>query len=195
MTQLPKIGKPATNALNNKNITTLEQVSTLTEKELSKMHGVGPKAIKILLENLEENGLSFYEEDGLFANLDFTVSGDLNCNNAPKRKDIRDILIASTIGDEKVLNDKLSDDFVWIVPGEVRIEGKENFIKEINEHLQKVSSLEVKSLITHGKEGASHGTITNEHGGEIHFADMYEFESHKKDSKVKTITSYVLMND
>nr|WP_263314221.1 helix-hairpin-helix domain-containing protein [Mammaliicoccus sp. Marseille-Q6498] len=63
MTELPKIGKPATRALNSINVTTLEDVSKYDEKYLSELHGVGPKAIRILKESLEEKGLSFSEVD------------------------------------------------------------------------------------------------------------------------------------
>lgn len=193
MTKLPSIGKPATRALSDVGITTLEQVSKLDENNLSKMHGVGPKAIRILKEAMAEEGLSFSELDDELKKLKFTVIGDLKCDNAPKRRIIRDVLIASTTGDEKVINEWLTEDFVWVVPGEMEIEGKDAFIKEIKEHLQAVSSLEIRSLLSHGKEGASHGTVTNNRGGKIHFADMYEFENNKKEARIKKITSYVTM--
>lgn len=46
---LPKgIGNPATRALASAGITTLAQVAELTEAELLAMHGVGPKAVRIL---------------------------------------------------------------------------------------------------------------------------------------------------
>jgi hypothetical protein len=50
---LPKaIGRPATQALVNAGITTLAQVAELTEAELLAMHGVGPKAVRVLGEAL-----------------------------------------------------------------------------------------------------------------------------------------------
>jgi hypothetical protein len=56
---LPRIGRPATSALLLAGITTLAEVSTHTRRELLAMHGVGPKAIRILAEALEERGLPF----------------------------------------------------------------------------------------------------------------------------------------
>lgn len=48
---LPKaIGKPATRALANAGITTLDQVAELTDAQLRALHGVGPKAVRILRE-------------------------------------------------------------------------------------------------------------------------------------------------
>jgi len=58
---LPKIGRPATSALLHAGYPTLALVSTLTEAQLLSLHGVGPKAVRILREALAEKGLSFAE--------------------------------------------------------------------------------------------------------------------------------------
>lgn len=56
---LPRaIGAPATRALAGAGLTTLEQVARLTEAELGALHGVGPKAVRILRGALAERGLS-----------------------------------------------------------------------------------------------------------------------------------------
>ncbi|PSL51601.1 hypothetical protein B0I31_11931 [Saccharothrix carnea] len=48
---LPKgIGKPATQALTNAGLTTLAQATALSDAELLAMHGVGPKAVRVLRE-------------------------------------------------------------------------------------------------------------------------------------------------
>ncbi|MBZ5202650.1 DNA-binding protein [Planomicrobium chinense] len=56
------IGRPATNALLLAGFTHLEQFTTVSEKELLKLHGVGPKAVRILREALHEKALSFSED-------------------------------------------------------------------------------------------------------------------------------------
>ena len=54
---LPRaIGRPATQALISAGITTLTRVAELTEAELLAMHGVGPKAVRILGEALSTTG-------------------------------------------------------------------------------------------------------------------------------------------
>ncbi|MBL1079686.1 hypothetical protein JK358_35310 [Nocardia sp. 2] len=54
---LPKaIGNPATRALVSQGITTLAQVAALSEAELHALHGVGPKAIRILAEAIAADG-------------------------------------------------------------------------------------------------------------------------------------------
>ena len=59
-TDFPRqIGRPATGALAVAGYTRLKQLTRVTEAELLKLHGVGPKAIRILRETLEAQGMSF----------------------------------------------------------------------------------------------------------------------------------------
>jgi uncharacterized protein YdhG (YjbR/CyaY superfamily) len=55
----PKIGRPATQALEAAGYTNLKQLTRVTETELAQLHGMGPKALGILREALKEEGLSF----------------------------------------------------------------------------------------------------------------------------------------
>jgi hypothetical protein len=65
-TPLPtNIGRPATSALEAVNITSLEDLSKLTEKELFELHGVGPKAIGILKQCLDENRMCLLTPKGV----------------------------------------------------------------------------------------------------------------------------------
>ncbi|NGN63343.1 hypothetical protein G5C51_05405 [Streptomyces sp. A7024] len=50
------IGKPATRALLGAGVRTLEQVARYTERELLDLHGVGPKAVRVLAEELARQG-------------------------------------------------------------------------------------------------------------------------------------------
>ncbi len=54
-----RIGRPATNALAHVGLSRLDQLTAYTEAELLKMHGVGPKAVSILRDELAAKGLSF----------------------------------------------------------------------------------------------------------------------------------------
>jgi hypothetical protein len=49
-------------ALAGVGITNLEQLTEITKPELSAMHGVGPKAIAILEEEMAARGYSFAKE-------------------------------------------------------------------------------------------------------------------------------------
>jgi hypothetical protein len=56
---LPKnIGAPATRALAAAGYTKLRQLADAPAAELAKLHGVGPKALRLLQEALEQQGMS-----------------------------------------------------------------------------------------------------------------------------------------
>lgn len=52
------IGKPAGRALMNANIASLRMLAKWSEADLLALHGVGPKAIRILKEMLAAEGLA-----------------------------------------------------------------------------------------------------------------------------------------
>ncbi|WP_084038036.1 hypothetical protein [Demequina sp. NBRC 110053] len=58
---LPPIGRPANSALVAQGLTRLEQVATLGRARLLALHGVGPRAVRILAEECERRGLAFAE--------------------------------------------------------------------------------------------------------------------------------------
>ncbi len=58
MTDLPNVGGPARGALAAQGVETLEQVAHLSERELLAIHGVGPKAVRLLRDALAEAGLT-----------------------------------------------------------------------------------------------------------------------------------------
>jgi predicted flap endonuclease-1-like 5' DNA nuclease len=55
---LPKIGAPATRALAAIGITRLDQVAGRSEAELLTLHGFGPRALRILRDELTARGQS-----------------------------------------------------------------------------------------------------------------------------------------
>lgn len=56
---LALLSAPARRALESEGITTLLQLAEYTEKEILKLHGIGPSAMPKLRNALEEEGLSF----------------------------------------------------------------------------------------------------------------------------------------
>lgn len=61
-TEFPaSVGKVAPRSLAAEGITTYEQLAEHTERDLLGIHGVGPKAIRVLREELESRGLRFRE--------------------------------------------------------------------------------------------------------------------------------------
>ncbi|PHK49592.1 DNA-binding protein [Staphylococcus edaphicus] len=192
-TDLPKIGKPATNALHNIGVKSLEDVAKYDRTTLLGIHGVGPKAIDILEDTLKKNDMQFksdYEFDVLF-----NLTGDLKCDNAPKRRAMLEFLIASASVDKDKLQAMVAEDFKWNVAGAFELDGFETYYQELEAHITTIESIDVKDNISHGKYGALHGTQILKDGTTIYFADMFEFESHRKDAKVKSITSYIIMDE
>ncbi len=56
---LPRsVGAPATRALTAAGYTELGQLADVPAAELAKLHGVGPKALRLLQEALDERGMS-----------------------------------------------------------------------------------------------------------------------------------------
>ncbi|HYO35858.1 MAG TPA: DNA-binding protein [Geodermatophilus sp.] len=54
---LPRIGAPATGALRLAGYTRLDQLAGVPRATLAALHGVGPKALRVLDEALAEHGL------------------------------------------------------------------------------------------------------------------------------------------
>ena len=76
---LPKIAAPAQRALQSVGITSLKQLTELTETELLQLHGMGQNALGKLREALEVNGLSFRESKKKSGgNMDKTIRNHLD---------------------------------------------------------------------------------------------------------------------
>ena len=59
----PKLGKPALRALAGAGYTRLEQLTVISVRDLSQLHGIGPNAIQQLRAALAAQGLAFAQED------------------------------------------------------------------------------------------------------------------------------------
>lgn len=188
---LPKIGKPATRALNSQGIYTLEDVSQYTKSSLMEMHGVGPKAISILKQALFQHQLHFKTE--VHSSLPFLLTGDVPCNHAPKRQQMIDFIVATAALDIELLRSLVTTEFIWSVPGHFDIYGPQILIQELSNHYKEIASLNIQSIITHGYFGSMHGSQILKTGKEIHFAHFFEFENHKKDAKLSKVTSYIVV--
>lgn len=58
------MGKTAPRELQSAGVDSLQKASERTEKELLAIHGVGPKAIRIMKEAMKEKGLTVREDMG-----------------------------------------------------------------------------------------------------------------------------------
>lgn len=62
MTELPKLSRPATQALHHIGIATLEDLAKLTRNQFLALHGVGPKSLPAIEAAMAEAGLHFAQE-------------------------------------------------------------------------------------------------------------------------------------
>jgi len=105
---------------------------------------------------------------------------------------LKDFNIAFAKGNVEFIAKSVTDDIVWNIIGDKKIDGKENFSEELKKmKTEKVTELELDQILSHGKEGATSGTIMMENGKKYAFSDFYIFKG-AKGAKIKLITSYVI---
>ena len=59
---LSLLSNPARRALEHEGITTLHKLSAFTERDILRLHGMGPRSIPVLREALQSQGLTFKPE-------------------------------------------------------------------------------------------------------------------------------------
>ena len=115
-----------------------------------------------------------------------------NCGNSPKMEFLKQFEIAFAEGRVDFLIESVTDDIVWDIIGDRKIEGKGEFVRELEKRKEeKTTELLLHQILSHGKEGAANGILTLQNGNKYAFSDFYQFSS-AKGTKVKLITSYIL---
>jgi len=115
-----------------------------------------------------------------------------NCGNSPKMEFLKQFNIAVTKGDLKFIDEKVTDEIEYHIIGKKKITGKINFIKEIeNQFSKKIKELVIEQILSHGKEGASHGIMKMEDGKNHAFSNFYKFNN-AKGEKIKSITNFTI---
>lgn len=115
-----------------------------------------------------------------------------DCGNSPKMEFLKQFNIAFAEGNVIFLKEGVTDDIIWNIIGDRKIEGRANFVKALEE-LQslKASELMLDQILSHGKEGAVNGWMIMENGKKYAFSDFYFFQD-AKGEKIKAITSYCI---
>src|SRR5690554_6227659 len=100
-----------------------------------------------------------------------------NCGNSPKMEFLKDFNIAFAKGDVEFIAESVTDDIVWDIIGDRKIEGKEKFTEELEQMKSlKTTELEIDQILSHGKEGAVNGIMKMQNGKKYVFSDFYRFE-------------------
>lgn len=118
-----------------------------------------------------------------------------NCGNSPKMEFLKEFNIAFAEGNVKFLTESVTDEIIWNIIGDRKIEGSVNFAKELEKMKeQKATELILDQILSHGKEGAANGIIKFQNGKKYAFSDFYTFNN-TKGKKLKSITSYLIEID
>ena len=114
-----------------------------------------------------------------------------DCDNAPKRRILRDLNIAFAKADVQSLKAFFHPEIEWEMIGDQTISGFDGVIKFLEKIKDsKATGLEIKQIITHGKHAAASGVLFFKTEN-IAFHDFYEFASAGSD-KIKKISSMAI---
>lgn len=116
-----------------------------------------------------------------------------DCGNSPKKQLLKELTIAFANNDIDFCMECMSDNIVWDMIGNKKIQG----ISEFEEALRvmdngDIQELQIHNIITHGNVGSVNGTLILNNQQQIHFCDVYNFSGFGKKAKIKLITSYVV---
>lgn len=116
---------------------------------------------------------------------------DIDCSNSPKKEFIKAFNIAYAKGDADFIIEHVSDEILWTIHGDKKIEGKKAFSEVI--HKMKVhvaDELTLHSIITNNDEGSVNGEIKI--GNTTYaFCDVYSFDN-STHNRIKKMNSYVV---
>lgn len=98
--------------------------------------------------------------------------------------------------DIEFLSQNVTDDVKWTVIGDMSVEGKEAFVKALEDMKGgHAMDLKIDHIITHGNMASVNGTIEMDEGSgkksNYAFCDVYLFSGFKN-PKIKELTSYVI---
>lgn len=116
-----------------------------------------------------------------------------DCGNAPKKNLLKELSIAFAKNDIGFISEVMSDHVCWDIIGYKVIQGKNNVVETLEQMKdRKVTEIQIRNIITHGRTAAVNGTLKSADMKEIAFCDVYLFTGAGKKSKIKEITSYVI---
>jgi len=112
------------------------------------------------------------------------------CGNAPRQLVIRDLVLALAEVNGPQLNELFAETVRWDLPGAGTIEG----LSQLTDRLSgqgEVATIELMSILTHGREGSTDGVLTFSDGRRQAFCHMLRFASAVKTAKVTEMRSYL----
>lgn len=113
-----------------------------------------------------------------------------DCGNSPKNIFLEKLTIAFAKGKTQFILESVTDAICWERVGQPLIAGKAAFAAALAQlKKEKVATLTIAHVMTHGKAGAVNGTRHLASGKTYAFCEVFEF-SNAKGTGVQRITSY-----
>ncbi len=116
-----------------------------------------------------------------------------DCENAPKKKFLKNLIMAFATNDFLFVSEYTSEDIYWNIVNDISIQGHEEVVKAL-EITSRISEIEILNIITHGKRASVNGTLKFEGNNIYSFCNVYTFVSAGKNT-IKEITSYLIKMD
>ncbi len=120
-----------------------------------------------------------------------TVTETAGCGNAPRQLVIRDLVLALAEVNGPRLNELLAEKVRWDLAGAGAIEGLSRLTDRLSGQGE-VATIELGSILTHGREGSTDGVLTFRDGRRQAFCHVLRFASTGKTAKVTEMRSYLV---
>ena len=115
------------------------------------------------------------------------------CDNAPRKQIVIDFTVAVLKGQSDIIEEYAHEDIIWNhLKEQKETAGLNALLSDPNHEKEKIDSLEIFQVITHGKFASINAVITLHDGSKIDFCDVYTFSSAAKSGKVEEVKSYTL---
>lgn len=113
------------------------------------------------------------------------------CDNAPRKRVIRDFLIAFYQRDVEAVASLVHDDIQWEIIGSSVLDGVAQICEWVSGQ-RPVVELELATVITHGTECAADGTVVHPDGSKTRFSHILVFAGHSKTAPIRQLRSYLI---
>lgn len=113
---------------------------------------------------------------------------DADCENAPRKAQVRDLLIALSERRADDVAAELAPDVEWEVVGSPTHRGRDDVARAVSGPPDR--SLHIRNLLSHGKQVAAEGTVTSATEQAVRFAHVVTYSGHGKSAKVRSIVTY-----
>jgi hypothetical protein len=114
-----------------------------------------------------------------------------DCGNAPRKEQLRELIIALAKGAVGSTPELMADDTAWDIVGSQRVIGPEAIQATFADMTAgEPTELRIHNIITHGNTAAANFTLTLNDGTQVEYCDVYVFGGSGKRARIKEVRSY-----